>query len=240
MYTFNSGDNAVVGNYSYSYIDYTPGSGGGTGNAGVIIPDGIGGTDWINDQGCVPPPSVIVPVKFEYFTGTLKNKAGLLKWKTSFEEAIKTFVIEKSFNGRDFAVFKTVSPGNISGSTYSLTDEALAGGNNFYRLKVINLDGTIDYSAIVRINYTKGALSNWYISPNPAAGNASVIYKSSVSKIIYMHVTDAAGRLISRSTYNVGPGTNKIAIPSSKLSSGMYVINLQGGDTKETAVFVKE
>lgn len=241
LHTFKGGDNTVMANYVSTWQDYDPGSSGGAGNAGIIVPSTTGsGTDWINNQGCVPAPSVIVPVKFEYFTGALKENAGLLKWKTSFEEAIKTFVIEKSFNGRDFAAFKSVAPGNISGSTYYLTDNALAGGNNFYRLKVINLDGTIDYSAIVRINYTKGALSNWYISPNPASGNASVIYKSNTSKVIFMKVTDAAGKLISSSTYSIRSGTNKLNIPSAKLSSGMYVINLVSGDTKETAVFVKQ
>ncbi len=241
LHTFNGGDNTMAVNYNSSLQDYTPGAAGTTGNAGLIIPDGTGGTAWINNQGCVPQPSTILAIKLDYFTGVLKDKKAVLKWKSSYEENLKDFVIEKSFNGKNFSPFKNVTPKNISGSVYNLVDDALANGNNFYRLKVINLDGTIDYSAIVKINYTKGAAANWFIYPNPVQGNAaSLVYQSTTSKIIAVNVTDIAGKIISTKSYNITPGNNKINIPAEKISSGMYIIKIISEGKAETAAFIKK
>ncbi|MFT3678817.1 MAG: T9SS type A sorting domain-containing protein [Ferruginibacter sp.] len=241
LHTFKGGDNTVASNYISSYQDYTPGNAPSTGNAGLIAPNAAGnGFEWVNNQGCVPAPNIIVPVKFEYFRGTLNDKTALLTWKTSFEENIKTFIIERSFNGKDFSTYKTVAPRNLSGSEYTLMDDALAGGYNYYRLKVINLDGTIDYSYIVKINFTRGAPASWYISPNPSDNSASVIYKSTTSKIIYVNMFDVAGRQVSSNSYKTVAGNNKINLLSEKLSKGTYIITVGSGENKETAVFIKK
>ncbi len=242
LHTYNgTGDTTLATNYTSSFQDYSPGSGGAAGNAGIIVPNASGtGTTWINNQGCVPQPSTILAIRFDYFTGVLKDKKAVLKWKSSFEENIRDFVIEKSLNGKDFFPLKQVSPKNISGSEYNTTDESLATGNNFYRLKVINTNGTVDRSAIVKINYNKGTPSNWFIYPNPAEGNTSLQYQSTTTKMIALNVTDITGKLISTSGYRIIPGNNKITIPAERISSGMYLIKIVSEGVAETAAFIKK
>ena len=136
------------------------------------MPNGSGGTTWINSQGCVPSAATVLAIRLDFFTAVLQGKNGLVKWRSSFEENIKTFTIEKSFNGRNFFDLKHTAPKNISGSEYSIVDEQLATGYNFYRLKVLNTDGTVDYSQIVKLNYKKGTPSDWFVYPNPSHGDA--------------------------------------------------------------------
>jgi len=242
LHTYNgTGDTLLTASYTSSFQDYDPGGGATAGNAGIIVPNASGtGTTWVNNQGCVPPPSTVLAIRLDYFTGVLKNKKGLLKWRSSFEENIRDFVLEKSLNGRDFLPLKHVSPKNISGSEYNTTDESLATGNNFYRLKVINLDGTVDRSAIVKINYSKGTPSGWFIYPNPAQGNAALVYQSTTSKIISLNVTDITGKIISSSSYQIVPGNNKITIPGERISNGMYIIKIVSEGVSETAAFIKK
>jgi hypothetical protein len=239
LITFVGGDTLVAADYNFSSQDYDPGTGVVPGSAGLIVPNGSGGTTWINNQGCVPVPTTVLAIRLDYFTGILKDKKGLLKWRSSFEENIRDFEIEKSFNGKDFFLLKHVAPKNISGSEYSATDESLATGSNFYRLKVINMDGTVDYSAIVKINYKKGTPSNWFVYPNPAVGDASLVYQSVTSKTITLNVTDVAGKLISTSVHTISPGNNKINIPAQRMSTGMYMITIFSEGQKETAAFIK-
>ena len=237
---FNGGSNLDSNSYTTSRQDYTPGTPPSAGNAGLIVPNPAGGTSWINNQGCVPPASVILPIRFEYFRGNLRDKKVTLNWKSSFEQDIRIFVIEKSLNGRQFSTLKTLQPANISGTTYSSDDINLVNGYNFYRLKVINLDGTIDYSPILKFNYTKGAGSNWYIYSNPVEGNATVVYQSAKAKKITIQVSDVAGKLISTRSYQVVNGTNNLEVSAYGLSPAMYILKIVNDEKIETATFIKK
>lgn len=239
LHTYLGGDTLNAGSYNSSLQDYDPGAGAPAGNAGIIVPNGTGGTTWINNQGCIPVPATVLAIRLDYFTAVLKDKTGLLKWKSSFEENIRDFEIEKSFNGKDFFLLKHVTPKNVSGSEYNTEDESLATGSNFYRLKVINLDGTVDYSAIVKINYKKGTPSSWFVYPNPAEGNALLVYQSVTAKKITLNVTDVAGKLISTSVHSIAPGNNKINIPAQRMSTGMYMVTVFSEGQKETSAFIK-
>ncbi len=240
LHTYLGGDTLVVTNYSTSLQDYDPGSGASAGNAGLIVPNGSGGTTWINNQGCIPPATVVLPIRLDYFTAVLQGKEGLIKWRSSFEENIRDFVIEKSLNGRNFFTLTHTTPKNISGSEYSITDPALATGNNFYRLKIVNTDGTVDYSVVVKIYYKKGTPSVWFVYPNPAEGDAALIYQSVTTKKITVNVTDVAGRLISQGVHTITAGNNRIAIPAQKLGAGMYMVTVFADGEKETSAFIKK
>lgn len=240
LITWTGGDTLLASNYTYSFQDYDPGGGASAGNAGLIVPNGQGGTTWINNQGCIPAATTVLAIRLDYFTAVLKDKKGLVKWRSSYEENIHDFIIEKSLNGKDFFVLKHTTPKNISGSEYSIEDETLATGNNFYRLKVINLDGTVDYSQVVKINYKKGTPSGWFVYPNPAQGDASLVYQSVTTKTLTVSVTDVAGKLISTSIHNITPGNNRINIPSHRMSAGMYMITIFTEGQKETTSFIKK
>lgn len=240
LHVFNGGDNTMAANYNTSLQDYTPGSTPAAGNAGLIIPDGQGTTTWVDNKGCVPPPDVIVAIKLGYFKGALIDKKAILTWESTFEQDIRQFIIEKSTDGRNFTPYKYMDPKNVSGSIYNAEDETLANGINFYRLKVINMDGSINYSVVVKINYTKGSPSTWSIYPNPASVGTSVVFHSSVSKNIELSVLDITGKLISRKSMRINSGLTKLNIPAEKLSQGMYLVKIADGDNIETAAFIKK
>ena len=92
----------------------------------------------------------------------------------------------------------------------------------------------------VKINYSKGTPSSWFIYPNPAEGNASLVYQSTTSKIISLNITDITGKIISTSAYNIVPGNNKITVPAERISSGMYIIKIVSEGKAETAAFIKK
>jgi hypothetical protein len=239
LHTYTGGDTLNINSYTSSLQDYDPGSGGASANSGIIVPNGQGGTSWINNQGCVPAPTTVLAIRLDYFTGVLKDKKGLLKWRSTFEENIGDFEIQKSLNGKDFFLLTHVTPKNISGSEYNTEDASLATGSNFYRLKVINLDGTVDYSQVVKINYKKGTPSGWFVYPNPAGENTSLVYQSVTSKQITVNLTDVSGKLISHSSYNIAAGNNKINISTQQLTAGIYMITIFDDGEKETSAFIK-
>lgn len=240
LHVYNGGSKTNAANYTTSLQEYSPGGSGGAGNAGLIIPDGTGGTNWISNKGCVPPPNIILAIKLEYFKGSIKFKKTTLQWKSAFEQDVKLFIVEKSINGKNFYSLKTVLPSNISGTTYSIDDTALAMGNNFYRLRIIHQNETTDFSSIVKLNYTKGTPGNWALYPNPVEGAAFIDYRSLTTKNIQINVLDITGKLISSKQQRIVTGLNKVVIDASKLVPAMYILSIKNGDGIETATFIKK
>jgi len=132
-----------------------------------------------------------------------------------------------------------VEPANISGSLYNTTDANLATGYNFYRLKILHLNGTFEYSAVLKFNYNKGA-GSLSVFPNPSSASATVIYHSAIAKNAVLMVTDMAGKLISKTAVNVNAGSNRFRIAAERLSSGMYVIQLVSNSQADKVIFVKK
>jgi Flp pilus assembly protein TadG len=113
-------------------------------------------------------------------------------------------------------------------------------GFNFYRLKVINLNGTVEYSAILKFNFTKGAASNWTLYPNPVEGKTSVTYQSFTRKQIWVSIADITGKTISTNAFNIQPGINKLLIDAEKLSAAMYLLRIESDGSIETTSFIKK
>lgn len=77
------------------------------------------------------------------FSGEPSQDKIILTWKTSEENDIDLFIVERSANNRDFKKIGEVTPrGN--NSEYQYIDGNLAGLKNvyYYRLRVRNQDGT--------------------------------------------------------------------------------------------------
>ena len=219
LYQHIGGRLDFISHYFFSFHDYTPGDVPATGNAGIIAPNNSGGTYWINNLGCITAPLSIVPIKLAYFTAVLKDKKTILKWKSSWEEGIEKFMVEKSLNNRDFYSLKSLAPQNRAGAEYTITDNEPAAGNNFYRLKTSILDGKVDYSSTARINYSKSHSTSWFVYPNPAASATALFYTSIISKNIMVGILDVAGKMIHMSREKILLGDNTIYLEIENLTT---------------------
>lgn len=114
----------------------------------------------------VPLPLTISPLK-----GTVLHCDNKLTWETYKEEDGAYFELETSANGKDFqSLFKFELMG--AGHQYSYTDEDNLKRQSFYRLKLVDLDGSYSYSITVQLfNNCKQAIT---IYPTPTAGSITV------------------------------------------------------------------
>jgi len=82
----------------------------------------------------------------------------LLQWETSYEANTDIFIVEKSTDG---ITFKNIGSIDASGDTndeksYRYLDISLGMTKSFYRLKVVDQDGTSSYSQVTTINKLNG------------------------------------------------------------------------------------
>ena len=96
--------------------------------------------------------NVVVPVTLLDFTGKLTNNGIVLDWSTSSEQKSKHFVLEKSLDGVGFSQLGIIAAAGNSNTkrSYSYLDKKTA-EYNYYRLKMVDLDGKFTYSNTVLV-----------------------------------------------------------------------------------------
>ncbi len=175
--------------------------------------------------------TIILPLKLLQFSGALQNNATRLHWATQGEYDFDRFVIERSGNGRDFVTIGTrLSGGNRSSITdYHFTDDltATAGEVFFYRLKMIDVSGTVTYSAVLVVRRGTSA-HPVTVFPNPVRnGAATVTITSEVANLATMKLLDGTGKSVWVRLSTLSAGTNSITIdPLSQLSQGVYTLQI--------------
>lgn len=108
-----------------------------------------------------------LPVTLTKFTGFAENNSVILHWETVTEINSSYFAIEKSKDAKSWnLVGKVNTTGN--NSVYSLKDEYPFNGENYYRLKMVDLAGTFEYSSMVSVSMD--VENELVIYPNPAFG----------------------------------------------------------------------
>ena len=90
-------------------------------------------------------------------------------WTTAQELNTQTFVVERSANGTSWQQVAALPAAGNSNTplNYSVTDTDPVKGNNYYRLKTIDIDGHFEYSATRRVDFRSAITFTLY--PNPAA-----------------------------------------------------------------------
>lgn len=89
------------------------------------------------------PNSATLPVKLLSF----EVKGSLVTWKVAQEVDFDYYAIEKSRDGRFF--FEATRVQGTGASTYRYDDPLSFNTGNFYRLKMVDRDGTVSYSKVV-------------------------------------------------------------------------------------------
>ncbi len=174
-----------------------------------------------------------VPVELTSFTAECKSNAIVLQWSTASETNNYGFEIQRKTETSGWS--KTAFVGGRGTSTiyssYSYTDNSSAGGKNFYRLKQIDLDGSISYSNEIEVDFNKVydfSLNQNYPNPfNPATRiSFSISQGGFVNLTVYNELGEKAATLINES---MSAGNHSVDFNASGLASGVYVYKLQSG-----------
>jgi hypothetical protein len=218
---------------SYNYV-ITPGTAGTFGADGVTYEATFSG---FSGFGVGKPVNIVLPITLLQFRGEyVKGQGNKLTWVVTNQMNVKQYELEFSKDGSMFSSIANVGarPFNGSNLSYDNLHRNYINGTNYYRLKTIDNDGRISYSAIVLINVNdKGSV---VIYPNPVNDQLTLNYRGA-SKNIKLEIIDAAGKLM----YSKGTAvTNPIIVPVSNLSNGTYILRITDGENVINTKFVKQ
>ncbi len=169
------------------------------------------------------------PVSLLTFTAHVNgNNKAALQWITSSEISFSRFAIERSGDGRDY---KEIGSRNANGNNSNYTfDDVLLPGITYYRLRIIDQDGTFSYSQVVTLKMEMKDIS-LVISPNPAKDQITVWYPLAMpgARIDLFGIN---GQLMFTQTVPAGSMQHSINIAA--LKAGQYIL-MYSNDGKKKA-----
>lgn len=171
-----------------------------------------------------------LPIKLIGFNGNSNSSDISLAWKTIQEHNHSHFELEKSADGRNFSLLgRVTAQGGFSylPFDYAFRDIAPLKGANFYRLKMVGSDGSIQYSDIVKVIFgAKGKAL--LVSPNPAVSEITVT--ATATAFTMVTISNMAGKVVLQQKML----TNNQKLDISQLPAGQYNITLTGATEKAT------
>ena len=191
--------------------------------------------DLVNVMGVVKTNNVVLPVKLTSFTAGFGNNTVTLNWATSFEENLLRFIIEKSSDGIQWNELASVNATNASnGSQYQLTDREVYLNRYYYRIKMVNSNGSADYSKTVAVS--TGRPGTTFVRYNNFSNSLMVYSNKQIGQVNLLSIN---GQLIQSNQLPNNVTTS--AIPLKKLVPGIYIVHvdLTDGDTYNSKIIVQ-
>jgi Secretion system C-terminal sorting domain len=165
-------------------------------------------------------PPVDLPITLQSFTAVGGPAGNVLKWTASADDVANRFIVERSTDGQNWQGLDTVLAATAE-EQYSYTDANPAPGVNYYRLLLLNTNGTVGYSQIAAISSQASTTVRCY--PNPFHDMISISSPHSFSKV---SLKDIQGHTLW--TADFGSGANTAQIPASSLPAGLYLVQVDG------------
>lgn len=179
----------------------------------------------LNNTVCgVVSDFIILPIRLVSFNA-ISTRSGHynLIWQTAVEQNASHFVVQQSIDNRTFRdISKIRAAGNSNTlKDYSFDVELIPSKTNYFRLKMVDLDGRFTYSNITSINQNGRKLT---VSPNPAFDFIAVdhIQEADLSKI---EITTIHGQKVSCPL-------NHHQIDISQLIPGVYILKMEDENIK--------
>jgi len=194
-----------------------------------------------------------LPVDLIKFTAQKKtvtdgSEEVLLAWTTAAEKDFSHFEIEAAEEIEDvrqnlFTRIAEINGGSGTGkiNQYQYADRRISSGESrYYRLKMIDMDGSFAYSAIRSVAFDNN--NAWHIYPNPSSGIFNIDFKAEQNSDAIVKVYDLTGNVLDRQVF---PSTGvrqkqQINLSSANIRTGLYFMEVVSGKEKQVFKVLKE
>jgi hypothetical protein len=183
-------------------------------------------------------PNLLLPVSLSKFTAIGEANSVKLNWTTETEQNSSHFDVQHSMNAKDFTSIAMVKAqiNSTSARQYFSVHPSPSMGVNYYRLRMVDIDGNMKYSKIISVKMNVSISLN--VFPNPAFDKLIISYNSSGTSGETFELYSADGRLLKTMAVFISPGINTIEVNTANLSNGFY--RIKTSQTGQVISFVKK
>ncbi len=228
-----NGGSSGVGPSDPAFPGQIPGGGGG----GCQKQGGVGGEGLITISYVIVEEDAPLPVELTFFNAAIQtDKSILVSWTYANAIDFERFAVEHSTDGRLWTEIGSVDlPGLLLRSNeLSYTHRNPVAGHNYYRLRMIDLDGTYSLSDVEQVFIESEKLI--YLVNTTVHTNV-LIQRGDSDEDTHIMIYDLNGRSVHRS--NLMSGESLIQLDVSGLTPGMYILHVSSLQRKEAHKIMK-
>jgi serine protease len=234
----NAGGNPV---FNFYLNDVSKQSGNNSVYTATVSPGDKVKCQLTSSEPCVDVKTVVsnvitmanaLPVNLLSFAGRRNTNGHALSWITASEQNSDHFILERGFNDQSFtAITRVQAAGNSNiNRFYSYLDAKPIPGKNFYRLKMMDRDGTSRYSNIVLLeNEEKGAIISLQPNPTQPGRDALLQINSLETGDLLVSISNLMGQVVKSFRLTNPTGNVQATIPASGMAQGNYIITIRNG-----------
>ncbi|MBB5287208.1 hypothetical protein HNQ92_005371 [Rhabdobacter roseus] len=176
-----------------------------------------------NATGCASRSEVeaacsVLPVSLVHFTASAEGTLAQLSWSTAEESNSDYFQVEHSRDGKSWRSLGQVKAQGESTSLqhYAFTDTDPAQGENLYRLRIVDADGSYAFSRLRSLTFARS--QELVLYPNPVTERLLLDDWSQVQRV---RLYGPSGKLIQERSQGLASGLDVKPLPA-----GLYLVEL--------------
>ena len=177
---------------------------------------------------------VSLPVRLVSFQAKVEGKAVKLDWQTADAVNFSRFEIERAPDAKRFQYFAKIDYEEGT-ERYAVTDDeprTNIDGQIYYRLKMLDHDGTYAYSNIAYLQMDKSNVA--YVYPNPVADHLTISLPGYDGLTGTLKLVDATGNVLINQSFTVLKDKAGMDLKQARLTEGIYTIQVEiGGEQRQ-------
>ena len=184
--------------------------------------------------------STTLPIELSRFGANVANSNVNLAWETLTETNNEKFLVERSFNGKDFSTIAELAGAGttLARKNYSFEDKTATATEYkvaYYRLKNVSYDGKASVSQLVAVKL-RDANTATITSIAPSKSYLSFTIEENTD--VTVSIFNLNGQAITSKVIAAEKGLNQADIDFSNLEQGMYIVNLKTNTSSVSKKFV--
>ncbi len=203
------------------------------------------GTDWINAGGtatgdatttgsitspalstfgnfAIASTSWALPLKFLGIAAIRENSLVKINWKTANEIGVNYYEVQRSQDGSRFVTIGSSPAKNKDLQTYTYIDTDAPTSKIYYRIKSVDIDGSVAYSKIAIVAGT-GEAGSITLLTNPVRSTIQLAAQNITSGEYLYQLINSAGQVCKQGSFKTS-GTSVVSIPVSVIPGDYTLI----------------
>lgn len=183
-----------------------------------------------------PLPVTLISFAVQKKAAGVEGASASLQWTTSSETNSDHFEIERSQSGKNWNKIGSIESTGESAVqiNYSFEDMKPLWGENLYRLRMVDKDGTFAYSRIQSMKF-EGIGTGLSVYPNPSTDKLIVSDHKTVAEIVMSSLN--GNTVYKSSSFAIGSGLIDVV----SLAKGLYIVKVtrQNGTITTSKVVIE-
>lgn len=178
-----------------------------------------------------------LPVELLSFKAEAKEATVNLVWETAHEIDLDFFEVQRSSDGKTYEKIGVVTAKG-QGNYQFVDHEVTYNTNIFYRLRMVDMDGRVDFSNVETVRL-ESLISELDVIPNPVSDLCHLTFTASQPGGVKVFVSNTLGEILQSVNKVSQKGPNDFSFDLSDLPEGVYILTIESGGQQWMEKLVK-